>query len=76
MSYITGYLRKNRKRQLEAGNSESQVESAPANSNDPVFQIDYATWYASLAGWSPIPMHSAGTLLNIKAAQRKVSKAA
>ena len=76
MGYITGYLRKNRNRRLESQETESPVESAPMNSHDEVFQIDYETWYACLAGWSPIPRHSVGALTLLLTGKDKASKAA
>jgi hypothetical protein len=67
MSYITGYLRGKRNRRVDA-----LVEKG----HEPVFQIDFETWYASLAGWNPVPSHKAGALTRIKANEDKISKAA
>jgi hypothetical protein len=72
MGYITGYLRKNRNRLV----TSPEIESAQASTNESVFQIDYETWYACLAGWSPIPMQTVGALMLLKPRERKSAKAA
>jgi hypothetical protein len=71
MAYITEYLRKNRNRRVESVKPKSQVESASTESTEPVFQLDYETWYACLAGWSPIPMQTVGALMLLKAMEEK-----
>jgi hypothetical protein len=71
MTYITEYLRKNRGRRVESVEPTSQVESAKSESTEPVFQLDYETWYTCLAGWSPIPMQTVGALMLLKAMEEK-----
>ena len=43
---------------------------------EPVFQIDFETWYACLAGWNPVPLHTVEGLSRIRASEDKISKAA
>jgi hypothetical protein len=71
MAYITEYLRKNRSRRVESVEPTSQVESATSESTEPVFLLDYETWYACLSGWSPIPMHTIGGMMLLKATEEK-----
>jgi hypothetical protein len=77
MSYITRYLRDSRNRRVETPvESMSDGNSMSSMATEPVFQIDFETWYACLAGWNPVSSHKAGALTRIKASEYKISKAA
>jgi hypothetical protein len=77
MSYITRYLRANRDRRVETpAASASNGLSASSVDHEPVFQINFETWYACLAGWNPVPLHTVGALKRFKASEKSASKAA